>query len=135
LKDQHTNHMATCPDTDVYSNACFVLFYIHFACVLFMPNVCFGSLLLFCYTLTGLLYLKYSKKKVLQEDVLELTTARLEDQHSNHMATGPNNLLCSNAWFVVLCMPNVCFDFFVIVYVLLRTYNGCYIILVTTHPS
>jgi hypothetical protein len=24
------------------------------------------------------------------------------------------------------CMANVCFDFFVIVYVLLRTYNGCY---------
>jgi hypothetical protein len=55
---------------------------------------------------------KYSKKKVLQEDGLELTTARLEDQHSNHTATGPNNLHFSNAWFVVLCMPNVCFDFF-----------------------
>jgi hypothetical protein len=30
---------------------------------------------------------------------------------------------------LMLCcvpMPNVCFDFFVIVYVLLRTYNGCY---------
>jgi hypothetical protein len=67
-----------------------------------------------------------TKKKVLQEDGLELTTARLENQHSNHMATGLDNLHFSNAWFVVLCMPNVCFDFFVIVYVLLRTYNGCY---------
>jgi hypothetical protein len=66
------------------------------------------------------------KKKVLQEDGLELPTARLEDQHSNHMATGPDNLLQSNTSFVVLCMPTVCFDFFVFVYVLLRTYNGCY---------
>jgi hypothetical protein len=69
-----------------------------------------------------------TQKKVLQEDGLELTTARLEDQYSNHMATGPDNFICSNAWFVVLCMPNVCFDFFVIVYVLLRTYDGCYIL-------